>query len=108
MEGMLFFKEELEHRINEMGEVPPVGTQWWEMPTHLIPASVVDNGNGTVTVNILKTEAEFNERPLGARLVAFRKDAVDSLKPKKRPVAVRVKAAKKVYRGYRNLAAIFS
>jgi hypothetical protein len=105
MEGKLFSAEELEHRINEIGEIPPMGTQWWEMPVHLIPASVVYHGNDTAMVYLLLSEEDFNERPMNARLVAFQKDKAN-FQPQKKPSTLKTKSVRR-RAPYRNLAAIF-
>ena len=109
MKGTLFSTEELEHRVANFGEIPPVGTQFWEIPADKTPASVVDNRNGSSTLFLLFSEEDFERRPLGSRLVAFPKNKVD-FQPQRQPKATQLKKIKQLSgqrTSYRNLAQIF-
>lgn len=107
MEAKLFSREELELRLQQHGEIPPIGTQWCEFPPERIPAAVVDHRNGTMSLFLLRSEEDFCERPWGSRLVALFKGQEDFL-PQRKPVAKKPpRTPARRQRGpYRNLAAI--
>lgn len=90
MFGILFSSEELEHRLAILGEDPPIGLQWWEMPPERVAAAVVDHQDGTMSLYLLQTEEEFYDRPRGSRLVTLsKKDS--GFQPQRRPQSKRSK-----------------
>lgn len=101
--GKTFYKSELENFLYTFAHEPPPGAQWWEFPRDGVPAIVVDDNSITATLVVLDSKEEFEDRPMGARLVVIPRNMIGvepARKPAKPRQAVPASKPRKEYRRY--------